>query len=209
MGNLWRCVQHFRWQVFGLDDLRWRHHRQPVANVLQLAHIARKTKLAELLQCGIRDAFGLHTELFGALLQEVPSEGKHVFSAFAQSRQPQANHIQPVIQVLAERAIFDALLQVLMRGGNHTRIGFDGVVPPHTVKVSVTQYAQQTRLQVERHVANFIQEQRAALGLFKAAPAHGLRTGKSAAFVAKQFALQQIFRDSCGIDSNKRPVGAA
>ena len=63
-------------------------------------------------------------------------------------------------------------------------------------------------MQLERHVADFVQKQRAAIGLLKAAAAHGLRAGKSAALVAEEFALQQVFGDGSGVDGHKRAIGA-
>ena len=179
-----------------------------MANVFKLAHIARKGEQAQLLKCRVGNAFRLSTQLLGALLQEVPCQCNHIFAALAQGRQAQADHIQSVKQVFAEKSVLDALLQVLVCRGDHARIRFDRVVAAHPVKVTIAENAQQTRLQVKRHVTDFIKKKRAALGLLKAAPAHGLGTGKGAAFVTKQLALEQIFRNRCGIDGNKRTVGA-
>ena len=67
-----RGTEHFRWQVFGLNDLRRRHYGQPVAYIFQLAHIARERKSTELLQGCFSNAFGLYAELLGTLLQEMP-----------------------------------------------------------------------------------------------------------------------------------------
>ena len=133
---------------------------------------------------------------------------KHIFTPLAQRGQAKANHVQPVVQVFTKHALFNALLQVLMGRRNHARIGFDGVVPADTVKMPVAQYPQQPRLQIKRHVANFIEKKRATLGLFKAATAHGLRTGKRPALMAKQFTFKQILRDGSGVDGHKRTIGA-
>ena len=156
----------------------------------------------------VGNPFGLHTQLFGALLQEVAREHRNVFEPLAQRGQAQADHVQAVEQVLPEAALFNALLQVLVGGCDHTHVGLDGVVPTHTVEVAVAQHPQQTGLQVERHIADFVEEQCAALGLLETPPAHGLRASESAAFMAEQFTLQQVFGDCCSIDSNKWPIGA-
>ena len=63
-------------------------------------------------------------------------------------------------------------------------------------------------MQFKRHIADFVQKQRAAIGLFKTSAPHGLRSGERAALVPKEFAFEQIFRDCCGIDSNEWPIGA-
>ena len=183
------------------------HNGQPVANIFKLANIPRKAEATELFQGSIRNPFGLDAKLLGTLLQKVPRQCKHVLAAFTQGGQAQANHIEAMVQIFAEHAVLDALLQVLMGRSNHAQVGLDRIVAAHAVKMTVAQYAQQAGLQVRRHVANFIKKQRSALGLFKAAPAHGLRASKCTAFVAEQLALQQIFGDGCSVDGNKRPVG--
>jgi hypothetical protein len=52
----------------------------------------------------VGDALGLHAQLLGALLQEVARQHGHVFAALAQRRQAQADHVEAVEQVFAERA---------------------------------------------------------------------------------------------------------
>jgi hypothetical protein len=137
-----------------------------------------------------RNALGLHPSC-GALLQKVARQHGHVFAALAQRRQAQADHVQAVEQVLAEHAVLDALLQVLVGGGNHAHMALTAVAA-HAVELPVRQHAQQAGLQVERHVADFVEEQRAALGLLEAAAALRLRAGEGAALMAEQFGLQQV-----------------
>ena len=179
-----------------------------MANVFQLTHIARKGELIEHELCRFGDAFGLDAQLLCTLLQKVARQHRDVFASLTQRRQAQANHIQAVEQVLTEHAIFDAFFQVLVSGGDHAHIGLDGAVTAHAVIVAIAQHPQQTGLQVKRHVANFIQKERAALGLFKASTTCGLRAGEGAALVAKQFTFQQILRNGCGVDGHKWPFVA-
>ena len=63
--------------------------------------------------------------------------------------------------------------------------------PAHAIEVAVGQHTQQPRLQVERHVADFVEEQRAALGLLEATAAHGLCARERIALVRAQ-RLQRI-----------------
>ena len=145
--------------------------------------------------------------MLGALLQEVTREHRDVFASLAQRWQAKANHVQTVKQIFTERAFLHPLLQVLVGGRNHPHIGFDGAVTTHAVEVAITQHPQQTGLQIELHVADFIQEQGATVGLLEAATAHGLRTREGPAFVTKQFTLEQIFGNGRGVDGHKRTAG--
>ena len=58
-----------------------------------------------------------------------------------------------------------------MRGGDHAHVGLDRLVAADAIELAVGQHAQQARLQLERHVADLVEEQRAALGLLEAAAA--------------------------------------
>jgi hypothetical protein len=55
-----------------------------------------------------------------------------------------------------------------------------GVVSAHAVELPFRQHAQQARLQRRRHVADFIEEQRAAVGLLEAAEAQRIGAGEGA-----------------------------
>ena len=111
-------------------------------------------------------------------------------------------------QILTKRAIPDALLQILVRRGDHAHMGFDGSMSTDTVELPIRQHAQQPRLQVERHVADFIEEQRSPFGLLKPSAPLRLRTGEGSAFMAKQLGFQQILGDGCRIDGDERPLRA-
>ena len=60
----------------------------------------------------------------------------------------------------------------------------------HAVKTAIAQNPEQARLQLKRHVANFIEEQGAAIGLLKTSAPLALRARESAPLVAEQFALE-------------------
>ena len=69
-------------------------------------------------------------------------------------------------------------------------------------KRSVLQHAQQFHLDGKRHVADFVEEKRAAVRLFEASGAAGDGTGERAFFVAEEFAFQQIFRNGTAVDGD-------
>ncbi|MEJ0042377.1 MAG: hypothetical protein WDM81_09230 [Rhizomicrobium sp.] len=68
------------------------------------------------------------------------------------------------------------------------------------------QYAQQARLRFQRHVADLVQEQRAAFGLFEAADAAIGRPGKGAALMAEQFAFDELLGDRSHVDRDEGAV---
>ena len=172
-----------RGQVFGFDHLRWCHDGEPVTNVFELTHIARKGEILERHHSAVGDALGLHTQLLGTVLQEMPRQHGNVLTTLAQRRQAQANDVEPMVQIFAKHALFNALLQVLVGRCYHAHIGLHRTVPADAVKVTVAQHPQEAGLQLKRHVTNFIQEERALISLLKATPALGLSTGKGSALM--------------------------
>jgi hypothetical protein len=179
-----------------------------VAQVLELAHVARELELHQPLQRVVGDALGVDPQLLRALLQERARQHRDVLAPLAQRRQAQADHVQPVEQVLAEAAGAHALLEVLVRRRDHAHVALQGLVATDAVELAVRQHAQQPRLQVEGHVADLVEKQRAAVGLLEAAAAHGLRAGEGAALVAEEFALEQVLRDRRGVDRDEGALAA-
>src|SRR5437899_2988804 len=48
----------------------------------------------------------------------MPQQDRHVVAAFAQRRNRQADHVETIVQILAEFALADALREVAIRGGD-------------------------------------------------------------------------------------------
>ena len=103
----------------------------------------------------------------------------------------------------------DALLEVLVRRGDDAHVAAHRVVAADAVELAVGEHAQQARLQVERHVADLVEEQRAAVGLLEAAAPRRLRAGEGAALVAEQLGLEQVLRDRRGVDRDERAARRA
>ena len=108
-----------------------------------------------------------------------------------------------MIEILAEAPFAHALLEVLVRGGDHAHIDLDLLVAADAIEGAIREHAQEPRLQLGGHVADFIQEERAAFGLLEAPAALLLRAGEGAALVAEELGLEQVLRHRRGIDGDK------
>ena len=91
-----------------------------------------------------------------------------------------------------------------MGRGDNTHVHLHRRITAHAVKLPVGQHAQQTGLNVQRHIADLIQEQRAAVSLFEAPLANGICAGKRPFFVPEQFGFNQVLRDRRHIQGDKR-----
>ena len=119
-----------------------------------------------------------------------------------------ADDIEAVKQIFAEQAGLDSFFQILMGGGDDAYIHLDGGLAAHPVELAVGEYPQQPGLTLGRHVADFIQKQRAAVRLFKTAAASGGGAGEGTPFVAEQFRFQQVAGDGRSVQGNEGFVGA-
>ena len=91
-----------------------------------------------------------------------------------------------------------------MRGGDDAHIGLDRRAAADGGVFAFLQHAQQARLRLGRHVADLVEEQRAAGGLLELAgrALHG--AGEGAALVAEQLALDQLARDRRHVERHER-----
>ena len=75
--------------------------------------------------------------------------------------------VQPEIQVLAECAVAILGFQIAIGGGDHAHIHFDLLITADRANFFFLQNAQQLGLHLQRQFADFIEENRAAIGRLK------------------------------------------
>jgi hypothetical protein len=144
----------------------------------------------------------------GKLRHEMLDQQRQIALAIAQRRQLDGHHKQPVVEVLAEFALLHHLLQIAVGGRDQTHIRLHRLLPAHPLKFTLLEHAQNLHLGGRLDLADFIQEQRAAVRQLKT-PAPPLRgPGEGALLVAEQFALQQRGRQGRAMHGHIRPARA-
>src|SRR2546423_1853450 len=82
------------------------------------------------------------------------------------------------------------------------------IVPPRAEasarQLSELEHAQQLRLQLERQLADLVEEQRAAARALERAGAPAIGAGERALLVAEELALDQRRRQRCAVDREER-----
>src|SRR3546814_5421369 len=91
----------------------------------------------------------------------------NVVGALAQRRQPDRHDVEAIEQILAEGALTDELAQVAVRRGDDPHVRLDRRAAADGGVLALLQHTQQPRLGLERHVADLVEKQRAALGLLR------------------------------------------
>jgi len=142
--------------------------------------------------------------LAGVFFLQQRSNQVRLVAAIAQQRQMQGDPVQAIIQILAKFAVVNHLADVAMRGTDHMQIDRNGLIASERNDFAFLDHAQQARLQHQRHIADFIEKQRAAVGLENLSdPAFLHRARERAARVAEQLALDQALRDGGAIDRHE------
>ena len=79
------------------------------------------------------------------------------------------DHAQPEVEVLAERPLLDLLLEVLVGRGDDPDVDLDRARRAEPLDFAFLQHAQHLGLRLGAHVADFVEEDRAAVGLLELA----------------------------------------
>ena len=92
-----------------------------------------------------------------------------------------------------------------MGRGDDPHVGRLHLAPADAGELALLQHAQQAGLGVERHVADLVEEQRAAARLLELARHRPVGAGEGALLVAEELALDQVPRDRRHVDRDERP----
>src|SRR5690349_23903832 len=91
------------------------------------------------------------------------SQRGDVIAALAEWGHRQLDHLESEVQVLAELAFPNELLERPMRCRDDARLGPAGTLAAHGIELPILQHAQQLRLEGGRCVADLVEENGAAL----------------------------------------------
>ena len=136
------------------------------------------------------------------LLQEMFRQHRDVIRSLPQCRRAELHHVQPVIKVFTEIVLANSVDNVAIRRGDEPDIDTQFLVAADPREGAILQKTQQLGLQRAAHVADFVEENGPAIGLFNASRLLFQRAGKRALFVAEQFAFEQRFGNRRAVDTN-------
>ena len=183
-----------------------RQNDRALDDMLQFTDIARPRVLlqrGERVGCDPIDFLAKLRRVFHGKAQR---EHRNILNALPQRRDQYGNRRQPIVQILAERAVIGVIGQVAIGGGHDADIHLYRRGAAHTFKFLFLQHPQQLRLKVQTHLGHFVQQQCAAVGAFKGAFNPLYRTGKGSLFVAKQGRFDEPFRQRGAIELDERTV---
>ena len=137
------------------------------ARSIDVAQFADVAGPGVVLQLGDRvgcEALDSPAGLADELPEEMLGQSRHVVEAFAQRRHANLDDLQAIEQVLAKRPFANGLLQRLIRRGDDAHVDLDLVVAADSLERMPFEHAQELRLRARRHLADFVEEDRAVIG---------------------------------------------
>ena len=130
-------------------------------------------------------------------------EDRDVRPPLAKRGHAHRDDVQPVEQVLAERALLDHLSQVAVGRGDDADVHLDRLRVADALELTRLNHAQELRLQRRAHRPDFIEEQRAAVRLLDPALAVGDGARERAAHVPEQLAFEQGLGNRAAVDRDE------
>ena len=177
-------------------------------DVLELAHVPRPVVGEQPRQGQPRDRPARQPAL-GQLLEEVLHEQRDVLEPVAERGQLDREDVEPVVQVLAEPAGGDGLGEVDVRRGDDPAIGLDRLGAADALEPPVLEHAQELGLHAHRHVADLVEEERAAPGQLEPPFLLAVGAGEGPALVAEELGLEQVLGQGRAVDRQQRfPAGS-
>ena len=109
-----------------------------------------------------------------------------------QRRDPDGEDVQSIEEIGAEGALLNHLFEVLVGRGDHSHVHrCRAAAAAQPLHLLLLQRSEQFGLQFQRQVADFVQEQRAAVRSLKSSDGLRHRACECASFVTEQFAFEQ------------------
>jgi hypothetical protein len=178
-------------------------------HVAQLAHVAGPVVARQQRDGGGVDFAHRRSGAGGQFLEQVLRQLVQIRQALAQRRQPDRKHAQAAVQIRSETPMGDQLLEVDGAGGDQPQVDLDEAVRSQRLDLLVLQHAQQLRLQRQRQIADFVQEQRPAVGQFELAVACvSIGAGERAGRDPEKLGLEQRIGHRGQGNADERTVGA-
>src|SRR5581483_11743272 len=172
-------------KIVHLDDVVLAEGGRAFDGIFEFAHVAGPIVRAEDFHGLAGDLNGMAGARGDLVFQEMGHKQGNVLAAFAQARQRDGDDVQTVIEVFAERAFLDLLFERLVGGGEDANVDVRGRVVANAADLAFLQDAEKTALQHRGHGPDFVEKDRAAIGLVEQTFFISDRTSKGAFTMAE------------------------
>ncbi len=184
-------------------------HGNSLRHVFQLAHVAGPRVLEQLFRDRWRQRWRGDSLRAAVAIEVVREQQQDVVVAIAKRRNENLRDVQAVIQILAKISGRDTLTQIAIRRGNHADVHLLlNPIGAEAMNLAGFQKPQQHALHARRHLAELIEEQRAAVRENGESRFVAVRVREAAAHMAEELRLEQRVRHAGAVDGEERLAGA-
>src|SRR6266699_4932855 len=102
-------------------------------------------------------------------INKIFHQQSNILSSFSKRRNLNRKNLEPIKQITTKGSAGYRSIQITIRGGDDTNVDLDGLRSSDPLEFPFLKDPQQCNLRVRRQFAHFVQENRSAVGQFKAA----------------------------------------
>ena len=180
----------------------------PVYDVFELADIARPVVLLQGARDRVGERLDRSVHYTRKTVRQVLSQQRDVITPFAQRRQRDRKHVQPVVQVVAKAVLPDFLGEIAIGRGHHTHVNIDGARAAQSLELPFLEHPQEFWLQLGRQIADLVEKERSSMRVLESAYLARMGASEGSTLTSEQLALHQS-RGKCGaIEGDELGVGS-
>src|SRR5262249_242303 len=138
-----------------------------------------------------------------AFRKKVLHQLRNVHTAFPQWRKRNRYHDQPIIQILAKRSLVHHRPEIPVSGCNDSHVDLDLRSRAYLFDLPLLNEPQHTHLEVERHLADFIKKNRAAVRQFHFALLMGISSREGSLGKTEQLRFEELARNRSAVDRDE------
>src|SRR6267378_2866160 len=180
-------------EVCCADGRAGRKEHAAFHRMIEFANVARPRMLVKSLDGGGVESGKFFAVTLRVTVEKMVRKEVDVLAAVTQRRDVDLDGIQAKEKVLSEPAGSGLRVHVGVGSREHPHIDAPSGGRADALEIPCFQNAQEFRLQVERDVGDFVQEQRAAVSEFESPDAIGPRIGKGAFYMSEELAFENTF----------------
>src|SRR5438067_1426763 len=186
-----------------------RENHRALQDVAHLAHIARPRGRQQSIE-HLAAAFGWTAgQLRLEISQDAGDQVEAIFArALAYGWQDERHHVEAIKEVFAESSFLYFVHQIPVRRSNESRVDGELAGPAQPPERFRLQHLEELGLQLERELANLIQENRAAIRQLEQPDFALLRVGERALLVTEQLRIEKSRRQAGTIDFDEGSIRA-
>ena len=136
-------------------------------------------------------------------------QNRNVFATIPQRRHDDVDDVETVEQILAERPLLDHVAQVAVGRGDHADVDdASAAIGADLLQLAGLEESQQQALHPQRHLADFVEEDRAHVGSFELSWLVAIGAGEAALHVTEQLGLEQCLGQASAVDRREDMAGS-